>query len=55
MKELDRILEEWSDDCKIDNVHLDETSRKAQLEKQAAEADNVQKAMANMPMLIYIM
>ena len=28
MKELDRILEEWSDDCKIDNVHLDETSRK---------------------------
>ena len=28
MKELDRILEEWAEDCKIDNVHLDETSRK---------------------------
>ena len=28
MKELDRILEEWAEDCKIDNVHLDETSCK---------------------------
>ena len=28
MNELDKILKEWEDDCKIDNVHLDETSRK---------------------------
>ena len=28
MKELEQILKEWEDDCKIDNVHLDETSRK---------------------------
>ena len=26
MKELDRILQMWEEDCKIDNLHLDQTS-----------------------------
>jgi hypothetical protein len=34
---------------------LEETSRKIQLEKQALEADSIQKTLNNVPLLIYIM
>jgi hypothetical protein len=35
--------------------NLEETSRKTQLEKQALEADSIQKTLNNVPLLIYIM
>jgi hypothetical protein len=33
---------------------LDEVSRKAQLERQALEAENIQKQFLNVPLSIYI-
>ena len=35
--------------------NLEETSRKTQLEKQALEAESIQKTLNNVPLLIYIM